>query len=68
MPHETLSAPPLMILGGMELRLVRIATIGQLPNIKARQTKYVNSINILIWICKNEFSFLSGKKKKRLVG
>lgn len=48
MPHETLLAPPLMMLGGMELRLVKIATTGQLPNIKARQTEYVNSVNTLI--------------------
>lgn len=68
MPHATLSAPPLMILGGMELRLVRIATTVQLPNIEARQTKYANSVNTLIWVYKNEFSFLGGKKKKKSVG
>lgn len=68
MLHEALSALSLMILGRMELRLVRIATTGQLPNIKARQTKYVNSVYMLIWIYENNFSFLSGEKKKKFYG
>lgn len=46
--QETFSAPPLKIWGGMELKLEKIATSGQLPNFKVRQTKYVNSVNTLI--------------------
>lgn len=35
---------------------------------QTRHTKYVNSLSTLIWICKNNFSVLNGKKKKSLVG
>lgn len=63
--HKTLTAPALTILDGMELRLVRIATSGQLPNNKTRKIKYVNYVNTRIWICKNNFSFFRWENNKK---